>query len=637
MYDKELTLIEQIFSNRNLKEAAVYFKQKPDSCSFDGVLLSEVYDYYKLNEEYILNSIYKKNYQCKKTILKEMLNYRGKKRIIAKMCSIDRFISRVMEQVLVKEIDKNFSSHSFAYRENYGVHKAVELIRDYIKDNQYVCSIDIKNFFDEINHAILSKELYKYLQDEYVIYLIECFIKCEIEYDFISSIKTKGIIQGNSLSPLLSNLYLDSLDHHLEKKDINFVRFADNIYMFFNDKAEAYDKFNHVKQVLEGRYNLYINKNKSGVFPALDMIYLGYKIHKKDNEFEILKVKREKVKYHSRWHTSPLRYQNHQYHIIDDGILRRNDFSILFENEQQKVELPVEVIDHINIHSQIAFSSSFFEIMNDKKIIINIFNKNGVYIGKFLPNNQSKSVSTALNQAINYRDKSIRLDLTKKFINASIHNERSNIKYYFKKIKQEELKEIIDNLTNELQNLNECKTYEESLLIEARAKQLYYQSFQYFIKDEHFQYEKRSKRPPQNNINALISFGNTVLYNIIANEIYKTTLDIRIGYLHASNNRKESLNLDFADVFKPIIIDRVIFTMINKKMITDQHFESRNNGIYLTKEGKSIFIHQIYEKLYTHINYKNRSYTYYSLIRINLYSLLQHINSNKKLKLYKYQ
>lgn len=117
-----------------------------------------------------------------------------------------------------------------------------------------------------------------------------------------------------------------------------------------------------------------------------------------------------------------------------------------------------------------------------------------------------------------------------------------------------------------MQLVNEAKTYEELLLIEARAKQIYYNSLQFFIKDEDFIFDKRTRQPPQDNINALISFGNTILYNLIANEIYKTSLDIRIGYLHASNARKQSLNLDLADIFKPIIIDRTIFTIIHKKL-----------------------------------------------------------------------
>lgn len=227
--------------------------------------------------------------------------------------------------------------------------------------------------------------------------------------------------------------------------------------------------------------------------------------------------------------------------------------------------------------------------------------------------------------------------IAKKMVNASIHNERSNMKYYHKKTKDKQLLQEIEKITQQLQLVNEAKTYEELLLIEARAKQIYYNSLQFFIKDEDFIFDKRTRQPPQDNINALISFGNTILYNLIANEIYKTSLDIRVGYLHASNARKQSLNLDLADIFKPIIIDRTIFAIIHKKIISNKHFEQKENGIYLNKAGKSIFIHQINKKLYQHINYNGISSTYYTIIRNNIYVLQQHINNNQKLKFYKYQ
>lgn len=630
-------MIEQLFNKSNLKEAQASFNIKHNSAGYDGILLSEVFEYFDLNRDEIINSILEHKYVCKKTMLSEMLNYKGKRRIIARMCSIDRYLSRLLEQVLAKEFDSLFSRYSYAYRKNYGVSKAVEQIKGYVKENGFVCFVDIQDFFDEIDHELLIKELRKYIKDEEVIYLITCFLKCEIEYDYISSIKNRGIIQGNSLSPLLSNIFLNSLDKHLETKDVPFVRFADNIYMFFKTKEQAYNYLNHIKQILEARYHLQINKRKSGVFPSHDIIYLGYRIQKKKNQYEIIKVKREKPQYYSSWYTSPLRYSHHQYHLIDDGILRKKDYHILFENKEQKVDIPIEVVDHINIHSQVVFTASFFNLMNQKKLAVNFFDQQGNYIGQFLPNNQKKAIYTTLKQANIYEDSEHRLLIVRKMVNASIHNERSNMKYFYKKIKNQQLQQEIEKITQQLQLVNEAQTYEELLLVEARAKQIYFNSFQYFIKDEDFIFDKRTRQPPQNNINALISFGNTVLYNLIANEINKTSLDIRIGYLHASNARKNSLNLDLADIFKPIIIDRTIFTIIHKKIISNKHFEEKNNGIYLNNEGKSIFIHQINKKLYQHINYKDTSSTYYSILRNNIYVLQQHINNNQKLKFYKYQ
>lgn len=629
-------IIERVLNENNIKEAFQSFSHKENGHGKDGVYMKDVLDYYDLNKEKIVKSIYDKTYQCQTVLLQEMLDYKGKRRIIALMASIDRLLSRALYQILYTEIDSLFSPYSYAYRENKGTKKAVEQAFAYIKDNHFVCAIDIENFFDEIDHDILLKEIKKIINDNVAISLIESFMKCEIEYDYMLSLKHKGLIQGNPISPLLSNIYLNSLDEHLQKKEMKFVRFCDNIYIFSDDKTIAYQHLNHVKQILQSRYHLNINKRKSGVFKATDIQYLGYQIKKKNKNLEIVKYNRKYEKYNYSWYTSSLRFINHQYHLIDDGILRKKDFHLLFENEKQKVQIPIEVVDHINVYSNIIFSSSFFNMMNEKKLIVNVHDNMGNYIGSFIPKNIKSGTSTLLNQAHLYTINDERLKIIKKMLNATIHNERANIKYYQKHIK-DDLSSFINQLTEYLKDVNECQKYEDLLLIEARAKQVYYQTFHFFIENKDFHFEKRSKQPPLDNINALISFGNTVLYNLIANEIYKTSLDIRIGYLHASNNRKQSLNLDIADIFKPIIIDRCIFSMINKKMINHTHFENKNNGVYLSDEGKRIFLQQIRQKLSSHIQQNHQNVTYSTVIRNNLYMLIKYINKEEKLKFYKYQ
>lgn len=122
------------------------------------------------------------------------------------------------------------------------------------------------------------------------------------------------------------------------------------------------------------------------------------------------------------------------------------------------------------------------------------------------------------------------------------------------------------------------------MLIKAKDRQEHYSVFDQILENEEFKFVQRTKRPPKNELNACLSFGNTLLYNQFSSLIWKKGLDIRFGIVHATNRRTRSLNLDFADIFKPIIIDRVIFTMINKKMLmVSMDFEKN-------KYGRSVFI-----------------------------------------------
>lgn len=129
----------------------------------------------------------------------------------------------------------------------------------------------------------------------------------------------------------------------------------------------------------------------------------------------------------------------------------------------------------------------------------------------------------------------------------------------------------------------------------------------------------------------MLSFGNTFLYNYLAVEINKTPLDIRIAFLHSTTSRAESLNLDLADVFKPFIVDRTIFTLVNNRRIGLNHFyHEQNGGVYLTNEGKKVFIAALTDKLDSEIPVRNEHKTYAEVIRDEVRTLCADIKALKK-------
>ena len=137
-------------------------------------------------------------------------------------------------------------------------------------------------------------------------------------------------------------------------------------------------------------------------------------------------------------------------------------------------------------------------------------------------------------------------------------------------------------------------------------------------------------------MNVLISFGNSLMYSIILSEIYKTHLDPRIGFLHATNFRRFSLNLDIAEIFKPIIIDRIIFSLIAKKMITKSDFNKDMGGLVLKDNAKRVFIEELDKKLATTLKHKTlgRNVSYRRLIRMELYKLEKHLMEEKEYEPY---
>lgn len=162
---------------------------------------------------------------------------------------------------------------------------------------------------------------------------------------------------------------------------------------------------------------------------------------------------------------------------------------------------------------------------------------------------------------------------------------------------------------------------------EGHARQAYYQAFDAILEDEAFRFGMRSRRPPRNRLNALISFGNSLLYSAVLREIYHTQLDPRIGFLHAANFRRFSLNLDVAEVFKPLLVDRVIFRVLGRRQIQADDFLHELGGLVLRERAQRVFVEEFEKGMRTTLQHRRlkRKVSYRQLIRLELYKIQKHL------------
>ncbi len=171
-----------------------------------------------------------------------------------------------------------------------------------------------------------------------------------------------------------------------------------------------------------------------------------------------------------------------------------------------------------------------------------------------------------------------------------------------------------------------CKDVQELMGIEGNIRKVYYDAWRE-IMNQDFEFEKRIKNPPDNAINSIISYVNTIIYTRVLSEIYKTQLNPTISYLHEPSERRFSLCLDIAEIFKPIIGDRLIFAMINKKQITKNDFEKNLNFLYIKENTRKEVTKEIDARLQTKIMHKKlgREVSYEYLIRLEVYKLIKHL------------
>jgi CRISPR-associated protein Cas1 len=309
------------------------------------------------------------------------------------------------------------------------------------------------------------------------------------------------------------------------------------------------------------------------------------------------------------------------YYILKSGELKRKDFNIIHvDSDNKKTVLPIKTIDNLFIFNTLNINTDLINYLGDLSINTHFFDYYNNYKGSFSGKNLQHSGNTHVNQSLHYLVTEKRLYLAKEFVNAAMWGIHKNLLEY----------NIESDYFIDLEKLKNSKSINEVMGVEGNFRKKYYEKFDVILKN--FKFVKRSKQPPENEINALISFGNSLCYNYCLNAIKQTYLNSTISYLHESGERRHSLCLDIAEIFKPILIDRIIFKLINKRSLTSCHFTNEKHFCYLNDNGKKIFIQEIEDKLKTTIFHRklNKNVSYKTLIKIECYKLCKHILNCEK-------
>ena len=317
------------------------------------------------------------------------------------------------------------------------------------------------------------------------------------------------------------------------------------------------------------------------------------------------------------------------YYILSSGTLKREQNTVYFENVNMKKPIPVNDIYAIYAYGELTINTKLLNFLTQKKIPIHFFNYYGYYSGSYYPREHLQSGFLLVKQVAHYVDKKKRLTIAKEIINSASYNILKNLQYCEKRRKN--VSTHINEIEKTRKEINTTKRISELMSVEGRIRNQYYNSFNQIL-PEGFKLEKRVKMPPDNMVNCLISFGNSLLYTTTLSEIYNTQLNPTISYLHEPSERRFSLSLDLSEIFKPIIVDRTIFTLINNRTIKPTHFLKELNYCYLNKNGRKIFLKEYDDKLRTTIMHKNlkRKVSYQRLIRLECYKLVKHLIGEKQ-------
>ena len=321
---------------------------------------------------------------------------------------------------------------------------------------------------------------------------------------------------------------------------------------------------------------------------------------------------------------------NPNLYIYTNGELKRKDDTLKFIDYSGKArDIPIERITDIYVMSELDMNTKLINFLGANGIAVHFFNYYSFYTGSYYPRERAVSGKLLVKQCEFYTDAEKRIELAREFVAAASDSMYRNMRYYNGRGK--DLQDYMTALTILAKEIPKAKEIPELMGVEGNIHKVYYDSWNTIINAD-IDFRKRVRRPPDNMINTLISFINSMIYTRVLSEIYKTQLNPTISYLHEPGERRFSLSLDIAEIFKPLVGDRLIFSLLNRKQISEKSFTEGLEGLHLKKEASQTIIRELDEYLKRTIKHKTlgREVSYQYLMRLECYKLIKHLIGEKK-------
>ena len=310
--------------------------------------------------------------------------------------------------------------------------------------------------------------------------------------------------------------------------------------------------------------------------------------------------------------------------------LTRKDNSLCFRKDGRNIYIPIENTKEIYCLNEVSINTKLLDFLSKNHVVVHFFNYHEGYSGTFYPKDQYFSGKLLIKQVEAFQVH--RLEIAKSIVKGIGVNIYELLYHYYKHGKKE-VKGTVDWIRKEFYNrVDRIEDIKSLMTLEGEAWSRFYRDFQYFLPED-FIMNKRVRRPPDNPMNAMVSFGNMMLYGKTISALYQTHLDQRISFLHEPSEGRFSLSLDISEVFKPVLVYRTIFDLVNNRKIqVTKHFEKKLNYCLLNEEGRMVFItafEERMESIFQHSKLKRRV-SYRTAIKLDCYKLIKYILEEKE-------
>nr|WP_317169829.1 group II intron reverse transcriptase/maturase [Nonlabens sp. Ci31] len=272
-----VVMIKQLTSKKNLNDAYQRVYRNKGSAGIDGVHITELKSILQTQGKRYIQQIEAETYQVSAILGVEIPKSNARKRLLGIPTVVDRVFQQALHQVLQPVFEPDFQQHSYGFRPKRSAHQAIALSLENINSGyRDIIDMDLKSFFDEVEHYNLLELIYRKVKCRPTIRLLRSFLKALILINGKLHKWKKGAPQGSPLSPLLSNILLNELDKELEKRGHRYVRYADDFSIYVKSKKSAKRVGNSIYKFLKDKLQLPINREKSGIRKPLSFQVLGF-------------------------------------------------------------------------------------------------------------------------------------------------------------------------------------------------------------------------------------------------------------------------------------------------------------------------------------------------------------------------
>lgn len=270
-------MIEDVVNPNNVMRAYRQVKQNKGSAGVDGMGVKDLYAYLTKHRERMKQELRTGIYLPQAILGVEIPKSNGKTRLLGIPTVTDRLWQQAVGQVIAIKFEMEFEDYSYGFRPNRNAQQAVLKAQEYINSGyRHIVDIDLKSFFDEVDHCILLQLLYRKVKCPQTLRLIRKWLRAPIEINGKLVKRRKGVPQGSPLSPLLSNIMLNELDKELERKGLKYVRYADDFSIYTTSNHAARKIGNAIFLFLKNKLKLPINREKSGIRKPMNFTILGF-------------------------------------------------------------------------------------------------------------------------------------------------------------------------------------------------------------------------------------------------------------------------------------------------------------------------------------------------------------------------